>query len=124
MTIDKSGYFLSKISNDIPNGMQVIIEEKLNVLPDEAFPRLMGIQLKSKLVVLLLSIFTGSVSIDRFYIGDISYGICKLLFGWLTLGIWPLLDIYFCYKRTLHLNYEKVLTEISYLEKLFQPTFD
>jgi TM2 domain-containing membrane protein YozV len=34
----------------------------------------------------------GGIGVDRFIRGQIGTGICKLLFGWLTLGIWPLVD--------------------------------
>lgn len=48
--------------------------------------------MKSKVVALLLSIFLGSLGIDRFYVGKIGTGILKLLtFG--GLGIWWLVDI-------------------------------
>ena len=51
-----------------------------------------GYFMKSKVVALLLSIFLGSLGIDRFYVGKIGTGILKLLtFG--GLGIWWLVDI-------------------------------
>jgi TM2 domain-containing membrane protein YozV len=34
----------------------------------------------------------GGLGVDRFMRGQIGVGICKLLFGWLTLGIWGLVD--------------------------------
>ena len=34
----------------------------------------------------------GGFGVDRFLRGQIGVGICKLIFGWLTLGIWPLVD--------------------------------
>ena len=34
----------------------------------------------------------GSFGADRFMRGQIGLGVCKLLFSWLTLGIWPLVD--------------------------------
>ena len=48
--------------------------------------------LKSKSTALLLSIFLGSLGIDRMYLGYVGFGILKLL----TLGgfgIWTLIDI-------------------------------
>ena len=40
----------------------------------------------------LLSFFLGGLGVDRFYLGNIGMGVAKLLVGWLTLGIWPLVD--------------------------------
>ena len=34
----------------------------------------------------------GGFGVDRFLRGQIGTGICKLLFGWITFGIWPLVD--------------------------------
>ena len=34
----------------------------------------------------------GGFGVDRFLRGQIGLGIVKLLFGWVTLGIWPLVD--------------------------------
>lgn len=34
----------------------------------------------------------GYVGLDRFLRGQIGVGVCKLLFGWLTFGIWVLVD--------------------------------
>lgn len=34
----------------------------------------------------------GGLGVDRFVRGQIGLGICKLLFGWVTLGIWALVD--------------------------------
>lgn len=34
----------------------------------------------------------GGFGVDRFMRGQVGVGICKLLFGWLTLGIWALVD--------------------------------
>lgn len=44
------------------------------------------------LVALLLSIFLGTLGIDRFYLGKIGTGIVKLLTGG-GFGIWWIIDI-------------------------------
>ena len=49
---------------------------------------------KSWVLLLLLSIFLGSLGIDRFYLGKVGTGILKLItFG--GLGLWWLIDIIF-----------------------------
>jgi TM2 domain-containing membrane protein YozV len=47
---------------------------------------------KSKLVAGLLQIFLGVFGVGRFYMGHIGLGVAQLLLGWLTCGIWPLVD--------------------------------
>lgn len=44
------------------------------------------------LFVWAFAFFLGGFGVDRFIRGQIGAGVCKLLFGWLTLGIWPLVD--------------------------------
>ena len=34
----------------------------------------------------------GEFGVDRFVRGQVGAGVCKLLFWWVTLGIWPLVD--------------------------------
>lgn len=50
---------------------------------------------KSKMVAGLLNIllpFVGICGVGRFYTGHIGLGVAQLLLGWLTCGIWPLID--------------------------------
>lgn len=51
-----------------------------------------GVSPKSRTVASILGFFFGGLGIDRFYLGNIGLGVAKLLVGWLTLGIWPLID--------------------------------
>jgi hypothetical protein len=47
---------------------------------------------KSKVVAGLLQIFLGTFGVGRFYTGHVAIAVLQLLFGWLTCGIWPLVD--------------------------------
>ena len=47
---------------------------------------------KSKVIAGLLQLFLGFMGAGRFYTGHIAIGVLQLLFGWLTCGIWPLVD--------------------------------
>jgi hypothetical protein len=47
---------------------------------------------KSRTVASILGFFLGGLGIDRFYLGNIGMGVAKLLLGWLTFGVWPLID--------------------------------
>ncbi len=52
------------------------------------------------LIALLLSIFLGSLGVDRFYVGKVGTGILKLLsFG--GLGVWTIIDVIFIAVRRL-----------------------
>lgn len=64
--------------------------------------------LKSPTTVLIMSIFFGQFGVDRFMTGRIGSGICKLIFGWLTLGIWWLVDVIKAKKATCSYNLRKL----------------
>jgi hypothetical protein len=51
-----------------------------------------GVSPKSRTAATLLGFFLGGLGVDRFYLGNIGLGVAKLLLGWLTFGIWPLID--------------------------------
>lgn len=48
---------------------------------------------RSRLTALLLCIFLGVFGIHRFYCGRTGSGIAMIFLGWMTLGIWPLVDL-------------------------------
>jgi TM2 domain-containing membrane protein YozV len=47
---------------------------------------------KSKVIAGLLQLFLGFFGAGRFYTGHTTIGILQFLFGWMTCGIWPLVD--------------------------------
>lgn len=49
-------------------------------------------QINKHIFVWVGNFLFGGFGVDRFLRGQIGVGICKLLFGWLTLGIWALVD--------------------------------
>lgn len=61
-----------------------------------------GISPKSWTTAWLLSLFLGGWGVDRFYLGNTGMGVAKLLVGWLTLGIWPLIDFIVIVSKNAH----------------------
>lgn len=51
-----------------------------------------GVSPKSRTVASILGFFLGGIGVHRFYLGNIGMGVAMLLVGWLTFGIWPLID--------------------------------
>lgn len=51
-----------------------------------------GKSINKHLFVWVCSFIAGGFGVDRFVRGQIGLGVCKLLFNWLTLGIWELVD--------------------------------
>lgn len=72
-----------------------------------------GVSPKSRTAASLLSFFLGGFGVDRFYLGNIGMGVAKLLLGWLTLGIWPLIDFIIIVAGAAHDGEGLVVTEWS-----------
>lgn len=58
-----------------------IIRQKLETADDSAFLSVQACELKDPTTLLLVSIFLGSLGIDRFMLGDTGMGVLKLLTG-------------------------------------------
>lgn len=65
------------------------------------------------MTVLLFSVFLGGLGVDRFYIGDTGMGIAKLLLCGFTFGIWPLIDIFLCYKEVKERNFTLLMKALQ-----------
>ena len=89
----------------------MLIKERLLALDEQRFQMVSMIELKDPTTILLVSIFLGSLGIDRFMIGDTGMGILKLL----TLGvcgIMTIVDWFTISKQTKDLNFNNVMALI------------
>lgn len=68
---------------------------------------------KSQTVAWVLWIFTGGIGGHRYYLGDIGYAIAMTLLGWLTFGIWWLIEAFFINRRIREKNRE-LYAQIAY----------
>lgn len=64
-----------------------IIRQKLETADDSTFLSVQACELKDPTTLLLVSIFLGSLGIDRFMLGDTGMGVLKLLIRWLLWSI-------------------------------------
>lgn len=54
---------------------------------------------KSQVVAWVLWVFTGGIGGHRYYLGDIGYAIAMTLLGWMTFGLWWLVEAFFINRR-------------------------
>ena len=85
------------------------IKEKLSAMDDSKLMMLQTIELKDPTTILLVSIFLGSLGIDRFMLGDIGMGILKLLTCGVC-GILTIIDWFTVSKKTKELNFNNIMT--------------
>lgn len=84
-----------------------IIRQKLENASDDSLLTLQATELKDPTVMLLVSIFLGTLGVDRFMIGDIGIGILKLLTGGLC-GILTIIDWFTISRKAKQINLSKI----------------
>lgn len=109
MEKEKVNTYLMMYKEQIPNEKILSLKKALEKADESCEDRLALLQLKNPIFMLLMSIFFGVFGVDRFLLGDTKLGVAKLLLGWLTLFIWPLIDIYYCYIKTKEQNFASIM---------------
>ena len=84
-----------------------IIRQKMENASDDMLVTLQATELKDPTTVLLISIFLGTLGVDRFMIGDIGMGVLKLLTCGLC-GILTIIDWFTISKKTKQINLSKI----------------
>lgn len=108
MEPEKVNHMLMMLSSKIPAGSIPSVRTRLeNTDISESEILALQSQMKDPLLSILLSIFIGTLGVDRFYIGDVGLGIGKLLTGG-GCGIWWLIDIFLIVDATKQKNLEQL----------------
>ncbi len=87
------------------------LKDKLAEMDDSKFSLISTIEMKDPTTMLLISLFLGSLGIDRFMIGDTGMGILKLLTGGCC-GILTIIDWFTITKKTKEVNFNKIMSLI------------
>ena len=85
------------------------LKEKLAAMDESKFTMVSTVELKDSTTILLVSIFLGTLGIDRFMLGDTGMGILKLLTGGCC-GILTIIDWFTVSKTTKELNFNNLMT--------------
>ncbi len=84
------------------------LKDKLRTMDEEKFSLISTIEFKDPTTILLVSIFIGTLGIDRFMLGDTGMGILKLLTAGLC-GILTIIDWFTVSKKAKELNFNNVM---------------
>lgn len=84
------------------------LKDKLRIMDEEKFSLISTIEFKDPTTILLVSIFLGTLGIDRFMLGDTGMGILKLLTAGLC-GILTIIDWFTVSKKAKELNFNNVM---------------
>ena len=93
----------------LPESQILFIRERLLAADESKEGLLHAIQFKDPMIALVLSLLTGQLGVDRFFIGDTGLGIGKLITCG-GLGIWAIIDWFLIMNATREKNFERLLT--------------
>lgn len=113
MSSNLANVFIATNAKNFPADSIPALSNRLKVLDDSKMALLLSTTLKKLTTALLFSIFLGMVGGDRFYLGQTGLGFAKLFLSWLTLGIWPIVDLFLIMKATKQVNFQKINTAIA-----------
>lgn len=84
------------------------VREVLSTLDDERIAMLYAQDYKDPTLMIIVSIFGGSLGIDRFLLGEVGLGVAKLLTGG-GCGVWWIVDLFLIMDRAREKNLEMFL---------------
>ena len=88
------------------------ISERLEVLTEQELAKIYSLSFQDPTMVLIISLFGGSIGIDRFMLGQVGLGIGKLLTGG-GCGIWTIIDWFLIMDATRKSNAQKLFEVID-----------
>ena len=99
--------FIMANKDNLPEEFLPHLRKKMLEMNEEQWANISMLQFKSTTTMLMISIFLGTLGVDRFMLGQTGAGIGKLL-TWGGCGIWWLIDLFNISKLTRKYNWEKL----------------
>ena len=96
--------FMSSMTDKFPSTHIMAIRSQLEKMDDDRFGGLQALDYKNPTTLLIVSLFIGSLGVDRFMLGQTGLGVAKLLTGG-ACGIWTIIDWFTISARTKEYNY-------------------
>lgn len=112
MQSEKVTAYLAANAAKLPSEQMPSLRQFLEGVDDSREFTLQTLSLQDPTLMIILSIFVGSLGIDRFILGHIGLGIGKLL----TLGgcgVWTIVDLFLIMDATRQENAKKIVQQIS-----------
>ena len=108
MKQDQIDMYIMTNQKYLPADKIVFIKQKMQEVDDEKFSLISALEYKDPMTIVLVSIFVGSLGIDRFMLGDTGMGILKLLTMGLC-GVLTIVDWFTVQKRAKDVNFQNLM---------------
>ena len=109
MDQQKADMFIMTNQKYLPESKIMYLKEKIRTMDEDKFSLLSTVEMKDPTTLLLVSIFLGTLGIDRFMLGDTGMGILKLLTGGCC-GILAIVDWFTISQKAKERNFNKLMT--------------
>lgn len=109
MEQQKVDMFMMMNNKYLPESQILFVRERLLAADDSKEGLLHAIQFKDPIITLVLSLLTGNLGIDRFFIGDTGLGVAKLITCG-GLGIWTIIDWFLIMNATREKNFARLMS--------------
>ena len=108
MDSQKVDMFVMTNQKYLPAEKIVFLKQKLLEADESKFALASSVDFKDPTTILLISLFLGSLGIDRFMLGETGMGVLKLLTGGLC-GILTIIDWFSVQKKAKELNFNNLM---------------
>lgn len=109
MDMQKVDMFIMTNQKYLPSEKIPMLRDKLLAADDSKMPMISSIEMKDPTTILLVSIFLGSLGIDRFMLGETGMGILKLLTCGVC-GIMTIVDWFTVQGKAKEANFQKLMS--------------
>ncbi|GAD04664.1 membrane protein [Porphyromonas crevioricanis] len=114
MSSDMLNAYIISVSKYLPSHEIPSLRKRLEDMSDSQIIQLQAVEMKDPTTLLIVSIFAGTLGIDRFMLGQVGLGVAKLLtFG--GCGIWAIIDLFLITDATREANMKRIHEAINLL---------
>jgi TM2 domain-containing membrane protein YozV len=106
MEQSKVEMFIASMNEKFPSEKLMLIRDQLSKLEDSKMPVIQSIQYKNPTTLLIISLFLGSLGVDRFMMGETGLGVVKLITCG-GCGVWTIIDWFTIMGKAREWNYQK-----------------
>lgn len=104
----KVDMFIMSNQKYFPSEKIMYLKDKMYRMDESKFSLLSTVELKDPVTLLLVSLFLGTLGVDRFMLGETGMGVLKLLTGGCC-GILTIVDWFSIQKKTKERNFNNVM---------------
>lgn len=108
MDAQKVDMFIMTNQKYLPAEKIVFVKQKLMEADESKFALVSALEFKDPTTILLVSIFLGTLGIDRFMLGDTGLGVLKLLTCGVC-GVMTIVDWFTVSKKAKEVNYNNLM---------------